>query len=231
MENKKNSFEILNDINLVAKTKAKMGLSYLSWAYAWGELLKNFPDAFMTVYTDNYDWEETVTKTEADGTTTTFKKTGHREIPYFNDGRSAYVKVGVTIDDKEYVEIYPIMDNHNKSLDINLVRSTDYNKAIQRAFVKACARHGLGLYIYAGEDIPESEKYAPVALTDSNDFATVQAEVIELAQRLLANNEQKDEAARYITEMFPNKRLSQTTEEDLDGLLKARVYLAQLNRQ
>ncbi len=236
MENKKNSFEILNDINLVAKTKAKMGLSYLSWAYAWGELLKNFPDAYMTVYTDDYEWEETTETEDKDPNTglitkKTLVKKGKKELPFFSDGRSAYVKVGVTIDDKEYVEIFPIMDLHNKSLDINLVRSTDYNKAIQRAFVKACARHGLGLYIYAGEDIPESEKYAPVPLSDSNDFTSVKKDVIELAQKLLANNEQKDEAARYIQEMFPGKRLSETTEADLDTLLKARPYLAQLNRQ
>lgn len=236
MEEKKNSFEILNDINLASKTKAKMGLSYLSWAYAWGELLKHFPDATMTVYTEDYDWEETTTTETKDPNTgdiikKVMVKKGKKELPYFNDGKTAYVKVGVTVEDKEYVEILPIMDLTNKSLSLSLVTSAVVNKAIQRAFVKACARHGLGLYIYAGEDLPESEKYAPVPLSDSNDFETVQKEVIELAQKLLVNNEQKDEAARYIKEMFPNKRLSQTTEEDLEGLLKARVYLAQLNRQ
>lgn len=236
MEEKKNSFEILNDINLASKTKAKMGLSYLSWAYAWGELLKHFPDATMTVYTEDYDWEETTTTETKDPNTgdiikKVMVKKGKKELPYFNDGKTAYVKVGVTVEDKEYVEILPIMDLTNKSLSLSLVTSAVVNKAIQRAFVKACARHGLGLYIYAGEDLPESEKYAPVALSDSNDFETVKKEVIELAQKLLANNEQKDEAARYIQEMFPGKRLSETTEADLDALLKARPYLAQLNRQ
>lgn len=236
MEEKKNSFEILNDINLASKTKAKMGLSYLSWAYAWGELLKHFPDATMTVYTEDYEWEETTTTETKDPNTgdivkKVMVKTGKKELPYFNDGKTAYVKVGVTVEDKEYVEILPIMDLTNKSLSLSLVTSAVVNKAIQRAFVKACARHGLGLYIYAGEDLPESEKYAPVPLSDSNDFETVQKEVIELAQKLLVNNEQKDEAARYIQEMFPGKRLSETTEADLDALLKARPYLAQLNRQ
>lgn len=236
MEEKKNSFEILNDINLASKTKAKMGLSYLSWAYAWGELLKHFPDATMTVYTEDYDWEETTTTETKDPNTgdivkKVMVKKGKKELPYFNDGKTAYVKVGVTVEDKEYVEILPIMDLTNKSLSLSLVTSAVVNKSIQRAFVKACARHGLGLYIYAGEDLPESEKYAPVALSDSNDFETVKKEVIELAQKLLANNEQKDEAARYIQEMFPGKRLSETTEADLDALLKARPYLAQLNRQ
>ena len=108
MEEKKNSFEILNDINLASKTKAKMGLSYLSWAYAWGELLKHFPDATMTVYTEDYEWEETTTTETKDPNTgdiikKVLVKKGKKELPYFNDGRTAYVKVGVTIEDKEYV--------------------------------------------------------------------------------------------------------------------------------
>jgi len=59
------------------------------------------------------------------------------------------------------------MNNKNQSVSLSLVKMTDVNKALQRAFVKACARHGLGLYIYAGEDLPE----------DANE--EVKAEVVE----------------------------------------------------
>ena len=104
---------------------------------------------------------------------------------------------------------------------------TDVNKAIQRAFVKACARHGLGLYIYAGEDLPETEKNAPVEVSTSNDFATVKKDVINLAQKLL-NSPVEQEVSRYIQEMFPGIRLSNTTEEHLDKLIAARTYLANL---
>ena len=48
------------------------------------------------------------------------------------------------------------MDFRNASIPAEKVTSTDVNKAIQRSLTKACARHGLGLYIYAGEDLPES---------------------------------------------------------------------------
>ena len=50
------------------------------------------------------------------------------------------------------------MDFKNKSIPLESITSFDVNKAIQRSLTKACARHGLGLYIYAGEDLPESEK-------------------------------------------------------------------------
>ena len=51
------------------------------------------------------------------------------------------------------------MDYKNKSISIENVTSFDVNKAIQRSLTKACARHGLGLYIYAGEDLPEEEDH------------------------------------------------------------------------
>ena len=49
------------------------------------------------------------------------------------------------------------MDFKNQSIPFESIKSTDVNKAIQRSLTKACARHGLGLYIYAGEDLPETE--------------------------------------------------------------------------
>ena len=54
------------------------------------------------------------------------------------------------------------MDTRNKSIPLENVTSFEVNKAIQRSLTKACARHGLGLYIYAGEDLPEEEKTAAV---------------------------------------------------------------------
>ena len=54
------------------------------------------------------------------------------------------------------------MDYNNRSIAADKVTSFDVNKAIQRSLTKACARHGLGLYIYAGEDLPDGEEAAPV---------------------------------------------------------------------
>jgi hypothetical protein len=78
------------------------------------------------------------------------------------------------------------MNNKNGSVPISMVTMTDVNKSIQRAFVKACARHGLGLYIYAGEDLPEADRKPPI------NFAEVEAQVnkyepIELAEGAFLN--------------------------------------------
>lgn len=131
---KKNYFEILNSINVSDKTEKKNGLTYLSWAWAWGEVKKLYPDA-------NYKIYET--------------ETG---CIYWNDGKTAWVKTGVTINGIEHIEYLPVMDYRNKSILVENITSFDVNKAIQRSLTKAVARHGLGLYIYAGEDLPEDGK-------------------------------------------------------------------------
>lgn len=112
--------------------KRTLELTYLSWAWAWWHVKKEFPDAFYTVY-------ETP-----------------EGRPYFDDGRTAWVKTGVTINGLEHIEYLPIMDHANRSIPADRLTSFDMNKAIQRSLTKACARHGLGLYIYAGEDLPDA---------------------------------------------------------------------------
>ena len=132
MENKKSVFEVLNAVNCNEHTEKKNGLTYLSWAWAWAEVKKRYPDADYTIYENR------------DG------------LLYHTDGRSAWVKTGVTIDGQELIEYLPVMDYNNKSIPLERITSFDVNKAIQRSLTKACARHGLGLYIYAGEDLPEA---------------------------------------------------------------------------
>lgn len=131
-----NYFKALNDINVNGKTEQKNGLTYLSWAWAWGELKKMFPDSTYTVYENNEGWN------------------------YFTDGKTCWVKTGVTVNGIEHIEYLPVMDYKNKSISVDNVTSFDVNKAIQRSLTKAVARHGLGLYIYAGEDLPEEESKA-----------------------------------------------------------------------
>ena len=131
MEN--NYFVSLNNINVNDKTEKKNGLTYLSWAWAWGEVKKMFPDATYTIYENPDGWF------------------------YFTDGRTCWVKTGVTVCGIEHIEYLPVMDFRNASIPADKVTSFDVNKAIQRSLTKAVARHGLGLYIYAGEDLPESE--------------------------------------------------------------------------
>ena len=217
------TFAVLNDINVNDKVKTKMGLNYLSWAYAWGELLKAYPDATLNVYNRTIETNETITTEDKhNGVTRTVVNKSTQDVPYFTDGRSCFVKVGVSIQGVEYIEYFPIMGLKNDAIPANRVTMTDVNKALQRAFVKACARHGLGLYIYAGEDLPEAEKNAPVVVSDSTDFKSVQTDVINLVTKM----QNDPEVVRYIQEMFPGTRLSQTTEEHLDKLIAARTYLS-----
>ncbi len=77
--------------------------------------------------------------------------------------RTCWVKTGVTIGGLEHIEYLPVMDARNQSIPLDSVRSVDVNKTIQRSLTKACARHGLGLYIYAGEDLPDSAEPRPQA--------------------------------------------------------------------
>ena len=225
-ENK--TFKQLKSINVNDKVKSKMNLNYLSWSYAWGELLNNYPDAFMTVYTRSIETvETTVQEDKENGITKTTTAKSTQEIPYFSDGRSCFVKVGVTVSGVEYIEYYPIMGLKNDAIRASSVTMTDVNKALQRAFVKACARHGLGLYIYAGEDLPEAEKAAPVEISNKTDFQSVQKDVINLVTKMQNN----PEVIRYIKEIFQGTRLSQTTEQHLDKLLAARTYLNGLQQK
>lgn len=139
-------FQTLSAIDVSGKTEKKSNLTYLSWAWAWGELKKCYPDASYTIYENEID-DLLVHGEQA----FPIKRT----INYFTDGRTAWVKVGVTVDSQEYIEMLPVMDHRNKSIALNAVDSFVVNKTIQRALTKAIARHGLGLYIYAGEDLPE----------------------------------------------------------------------------
>lgn len=133
-----NYFVELNAINVSDKIEKKNGLSYLSWAYAWGELKKLHPDANYTIYENKDGWN------------------------YFTDGKTCWVKTGVSVNGLEHIEYLPVMDFKNKSIPLDSITSFEVNKTIQRSLTKAVARHGLGLYVYAGEDLPEDNKVAVV---------------------------------------------------------------------
>ena len=115
----KNYFQELYDVNVNDKTEKKNGLTYLSWAFAWAEIKKRHPMAFYTIYENADGWN------------------------YFTDGKTAWVKTGVTIDGLEHIEYLPVMDYKNQSIPADKLTSFDVNKTIQRSLTKACARHGL----------------------------------------------------------------------------------------
>lgn len=145
-----NYFERLYAVNVNGKAEKKNGLTYLSWAWAWAEVKKLYPDANYTIYEN------------ADG------------LNYHTDGRTCWVKTGVTVNGIEHIEHLPVMDHRNKSIPLNAVTSFEVNKAIQRSLTKACARHGLGLYIYAGEDLPEGDDSQPEVQPGPAEKAPIQ---------------------------------------------------------
>jgi hypothetical protein len=122
-------------INVNDHIEKKGNLSYLSWAWAWAEVLKIDPGAHWKVY----EWNM-------------------RPAMFMPDG-SAMVKVAVMIKGDEKLCVLPVMDNRNRA--IQNPDAFAINTAIMRCLAKAIAMHGLGLYIYAGEDLPEGEKPEP----------------------------------------------------------------------
>ena len=176
-----NYFKQLNSINCNDKTEKKNGLTYLAWAYAWGEVKKLFPESTYTIYENANGWF------------------------YHTDGNTCWVKTGVTINGIEHIEYLPVMDYKNRSIPVDQVTSFDVNKAIQRSLTKAVARHGLGLYIYAGEDLPEDDNQVEQPIQTST---AVQAR--KAAAKRVADNKPSD-----------NKPYTPMSEEDYWKIIKA----------
>lgn len=132
----KGIFETLNGVDLTNKVKTKNNLTYLPWSSAWLEVKKRYPDANFRIIPQIMD----------DG--------GNKRF-WHDDGKTGWVEVGVTINGNEIIETLAIMNFKNQSIAANDITSVDANKSIKRCLVKACAMHGLGLYIYEGEELPE----------------------------------------------------------------------------
>lgn len=122
----------------------------MSWAYAWAIVKDKYPSANRTVY-------------ESD----------HTGLNYFTDGNTGYVKVGITINDVEHIDYLPIMGHNNQSLSVDNITSFAVNKTIQRSTVKAIAMHGLGLSLWAGEDLADISETAPKKVTTSEKKPTL----------------------------------------------------------
>lgn len=143
-------FEKLSSVPVKDKIERKGNLDYLSWANAWAILKSHYPDAQRKIYEHD-----------------------HTGFNYFTDGKTAWVKVGIVINDLEHIDYLPIMDFRNNAIPIDKITATDVNKTIQRSTAKAIAMHGLGLSLWTGEDVPElvsePEAKAPLAaLTKDN---------------------------------------------------------------
>ena len=154
-------------INVNDHTEKKNGLTYLSWAWAWAEALKADPKATFKVEMQEHGG------------------------PLMPIGDTFMVWVTVTMFDKPMTCMLPVLDYRNKP--IATPNSFDVNTSIMRCLVKAIAMHGLGLYIYAGEDMPSDTGAEPEPTPAPKKVAevatpTAQAEVNPANMKLFADS-------------------------------------------
>lgn len=123
----------LSKFDVSAQVEQKNKFDYLSWAWAWAYVKEKYPNANFEkhIYHDNQN----------------------NPLPFMRDTKGhTYVAVTVTIEGLSHTEIMPVLDFKNKS--VPHPDGFEVNKAHQRCLVKAIAFHGLGLNLYAGEDLP-----------------------------------------------------------------------------
>lgn len=199
-----NVFETLSAINVNEKTDKieETGLTYLSWCWAWAATKKSYPDASYEVVKFN-------------------------GLPYVYDALTGYmVYTNVTIEGTTYEMWLPVMDRHNKAMKGEPYQVTtkkgsytvpaatmfDINKTIMRCLTKNLAMFGLGLYIYAGEDLPEVEaeevKVAKAAAKRADDaelqtglYAAENAQTIEELQNVWKQFPRLQKESQFITKV------------------------------
>jgi hypothetical protein len=162
MELKQSTFDKLSAINVNEKVEKKSGLTYLSWAWAWSETKKAYPNATYQIVSDLVS-----------------------NKPYFFDENLGYmVMTEVTIEEQTLEMWLPVMDGANKAMknkpysyttrygekSVEAATMFDINKTLMRCLVKNLAMFGMGIYIYAGEDLPEVDTTPVKIQTELDDL-------------------------------------------------------------
>ena len=184
------SIEALLKKNVNEHVEKKNGLSYLSWAWAWAEALKADPKA-------------------------TYKIEMFGDKCFMDINGTAMVFVTVTMFDKPMTCQLPVMDYRNKA--IPNPDAFAVNTAIMRCMTKALALHGLGLYLYSGEDVPEEGRSVVITPTQGAMDNIPQEEIQylqEMAVELIAMCEQGDPKAAWV----------KLEEENLDSEQKVAIW-------
>lgn len=194
-------FKSLYSINVNENVEKKNGLSYLSWAWAWAEFMKQYPQAEYEIV-------------KFDG------------LPYAYDPNTGYmVYTKVTVDGQTREMWLPVMDSANRAMKaepytvtnkwgkettIEAATMFDINKTIMRCLVKNLAMFGLGLYIYAGEDLPEEEQNAPKAMPSKASNGPKKASVE--AKAYISSNA-TEEQLRMILDAYHLESFEDLTDE------------------
>lgn len=187
MAEKKSVFETLNVINCNEHTEKKNGLTYLSWAWAWAEVKKAYPTATYTVWKDceNKPYVVDPALGFLVNTTVTIEGETHemwlpvmdnannamKAEPYEYSVKNPNFKYATFNKEKNgYFDKYGNEQKEYVNKRVEAATMFDINKAIMRCLVKNLAMFGLGLYIYAGEDLPEADKEAWSIEAEKLDF-------------------------------------------------------------
>ena len=163
-------WETLSKIDVSGFTEQKNGLTYLSWAHAWGALKTYYPDASFEKMT----FENVIAMKAGEYCVS-------MTLPYLVDATGyAYVQVKVCAGDQVAAEFFPVLDHKNKA--VQWPDSFQVNTALQRCLAKSIAYLGLGHHVYAGEDLPISFEYrVPETSIIDNDGTT---QVVSTAERV-----------------------------------------------
>ncbi|OIS49826.1 hypothetical protein A4A29_12720 [Staphylococcus equorum] len=154
-------FQQLNSKDVNDHVEKKNGLTYLAWSYAHQELKKIDP-TFTTKYHEfphpDVNRDDYV-------------------VPYLATPEGYFIQTSVTVKGQTETEWLPVLDFRNKALAKGSATPFDINKAQKRCFVKAAALHGLGLYIYNGEEVPSASDNDITELEEKiNQFVTISQE-------------------------------------------------------
>jgi Protein of unknown function (DUF1071) len=188
-----NYFARLNEINVSEHIERKGDFAYLSWPYAVAQLRLADPEAC---------WEVR----RFDG------------LPYLRTELGFFVEVAVTVQGITLSQIHPVLDGKNRPLAEP--SAFDINTSIQRCLVKAIALHGLGLYIYAGEDLPNGEVPAKPQpkVTPINTGRVISPAQLRYLQRLIVAAKSSEQ---HIKDYFNLDRLEDLPMKEFDRALQA----------
>lgn len=209
-------FENLFKVNVNGQVEKKNGLNYLSWVFAWAEVKKRYPEATYEV-----------------------KQFGETQLPYVYDENTGYmVFTTVTIKGLTHEMWLPVMDSANKAMKnkpytydtrykkgvvVEAATMFDINKTIMRCLAKNLAMFGLGLYIYAGEDLPESEAVNKNAKGQNPQQKTLSDKTTKELNELILEysksfNKSISDISKELTDLV-KKPLKTTTESEAKTLL------------
>ena len=180
-QSEKSVFQTLNEYDISEHLKKKDKIIYLPWSKAWMILKTLYPDSQVEVIENaGFDSDDVVR--------------------YFTDGKTAWVKVAITIKGHTETESLAIMDFRNKSIPVANITSADVEKSIKRCMVKCAALHGLGLSLWTGEELSSAAREKK-----ENDFDGVKQDILIIVSGKLEAGVPKEQIYKVIESIAGTK--------------------------